>query len=511
MDAFVIEGGKPLRGAVTIGGAKNAALPILAATLATDADIELANVPDLADVNTMQRLLRSLGCHTERTSGGMLISHGGDCSQVTAHYDLVRRMRAGICVLGPLLARRGAACVSLPGGCNIGHRPIDLHLRGLEALGADVQVIQGYVVARCSRLRGAKIDLMGPNGPTVTGTCNVLSAAVLARGTTVIENAALEPEVVDLANFLNSLGGRVHGHGTSTIVIDGVESLHGGSYRIIPDRIEAGTWLMAGALNGSRIELINAESGSKEAVSKVSPSPPLEIVAMQEQLYRGGEGRGEGPQFSPLTPTLSAASDSRRVENLPRGRGSDSIASHLTGVIDWLRLIGVAVEHNGDALHITACDGLRSVNYLATPYPGLPTDLQAQAMTLLCLANGTADVVDQVFPERFMHASELCRMGADIRRHAHGATVHGVRKLHGTNVMASDLRASAALVLAALAAEGTTIIRRIYHLDRGYTDLHGKLCALGASVMRISESPEIDAQPPSAAILDPLRGLRASA
>lgn len=444
MDAFVIEGGKPLRGTVTVGGAKNAALPILAATLAADGDVELANIPDLADVTTMQRLLRSLGCQIERAGDVVKVSHDGDCSQVTAHYDLVRRMRAGICVLGPLLARRGAACVSLPGGCNIGHRPIDLHLRGLEALGADVQVMQGYVVARASRLRGTRMDLLGPNGPTVTGTCNVMTAAVLARGTTVIENAALEPEVVDLANFLNTLGARVNGHGTSTIFIDGVESLGGGEYRIIPDRIEAGTWLMAGALLGSQVELQNADP------------------------------------------------------------------SHLTAVIDWLRLIGVGIEPCGDSLIVACRSGLRSADYEATPHPGLPTDLQAQAMTLLCLANGEADVIDTVFPERFMHASELCRMGADIRRHARGATIRGVDRLHGTNVMASDLRASAALVLAALAAHGTTVIRRIYHLDRGYADLQGKLAALGATVARISESPEIDAHPPMA-LPDPLRGLRASA
>lgn len=483
MDAFVIEGGKPLRGAVTIGGAKNAALPILAATLATDADITLANIPDLADVATMRKLLTSLGSSIEQTGDVVHISPPADPSLVTAHYDLVRRMRAGICVLGPLLARRGAACVSLPGGCNIGHRPIDLHLRGLEALGANIQVIQGYVVARASRLRGARIDLNGPNGPTVTGTCNILSAAVLAKGTTIIEHAALEPEVVDLADFLNTIGANIHGQGTSTIVIDGVESLHGGHYRIIPDRIEAGTWLMAGALCGSRIELMGL--GSQE-VRVASPSPPQRTSAIQEQVTSGGEGRGEGPQHSPLSQTLSA-------------------------VIDWLRAIGVTIEHAGDSLIVSRCDRLRSVDFEATPYPGLPTDLQAQAMTLLCLADGTADVVDTVFPERFMHASELCRMGADITRHTSGARVRGVDRLHGTNVMASDLRASAALVLAGLAAEGTTIIRRIYHLDRGYADLHGKLMALGAQVARISESPEIDAQPPVAVTPDPLRGLRASA
>ncbi len=307
-----------------------------------------------------------------------------------------------------------------------------------------------------------------------------MSAAVLAKGTTIIDHAALEPEVVDLADFLNTIGARIHGQGTSTIVIDGVESLYGGYYRIIPDRIEAGTWLMAGALCGSRIELKGIGSEREDVIP---PSPPLGIIEIHEQHERGGEGRGEGPQCSPPSQTLSA-------------------------VIDWLRAIGVTIEHAGDSLIVSRCDRLRSINFEATPYPGLPTDLQAQAMTLLCLADGTAEVVDTVFPERFMHASELCRMGADITRHAGGASVRGVDRLHGTNVMASDLRASAALVLAGLAAEGTTIIRRIYHLDRGYADLHGKLMALGAQVSRISESPEIDAQPPLPVTPDPLRGLR---
>lgn len=438
MDQFLIQGGIPLRGTVRVSGSKNAALPMMAASLAAAGPLTLRGVPDLADVRTLVALLRTLGMEA-RTQPDELVLSCVDQRSCRADYELVRRMRASICVLGPLLARRKKAIVSLPGGCNIGHRPIDLHLKGLRALGAEIQIENGYVIASASQLRGAAIHLGGAQGSTVTGTCNVMTAACLARGTTVIDAAACEPEVVDLGNLLMAMGARIEGLGTPRLVIDGVEELGAATHTVIPDRIEAGTLLMAGAITGG------------------------DVV----------------------------------VENLR--------ADHLVVVLDLLREMGVRLdlswESNGVARtltpslevrgeeHVMACrvwvdQPLRPVDCLAFPYPGFPTDLQAQLTALLCLVPGKSVVTDKVFPSRFMHVSELLRMGADIRRDGENAVITGVPELSGAHVMASDLRASAALVLAGLAAQGETAVHRIYHLDRGYECLELKLRVLGANVMR---------------------------
>jgi UDP-N-acetylglucosamine 1-carboxyvinyltransferase len=445
MDRFVIDGGTPLRGRVAVSGAKNAALPIMAASILADGCTRLENVPELVDVQTLSYLLRSLGLRVERgasdgeagqTDGRPLELEVHDSGPVVAEYDLVRRMRASICVLGPLLARRGEAIVSLPGGCNIGDRPVDLHLKGLAALGAEIDIRKGYIHARARRLRGAAVYLGGPFGSTVTGTCNVLSAAVLAEGRTTIEAAACEPEVVDLGEYLNKMGARISGLGTPFLAIDGVERLNGASHRVIPDRIEAGTLLMATAITGGDV-------------------------------------------------TITGACE-----------------KHLTAVIEKLREIGVRIERvsaaatdglcggaDADDLRVTVADRIGSADCVMLPYPGLPTDLQAQLMALLTVSDGLSVVTDRVFPDRFLHAAELARMGAKIRREGPTAIVCGTRQLSGAAVMASDLRASAALVLAGMAAEGETIVRRIYHLDRGYDGLEKKLNALGARIRRVQDDP----------------------
>jgi UDP-N-acetylglucosamine 1-carboxyvinyltransferase len=441
---FEITGGVVLHGEVRCGGAKNAALPIMAATILATEPVRLANVPRLADVRTQARLLRRLGLRIELHENGRaeplagepagritLIpadGSGGDrewnvCPTVCAPEELLRRMRAGFCVLGPLLARRGRAEVPLPGGCNIGDRPVDLHLKGLAALGADLRLHQGNIVATARRLRGATIDLAGPRGSTVTGTANVMSAAVLARGVTVIRGAALEPEIANLGSFLVKLGARIEGLGTDTIRIEGVDQLGGAAHRLIPDRIEAATLLIAVAISG-------------------------------------GSGTVAG-----------------------------AVPAHLAAVLENLDAAGAAIEANGDRITISAKDCLRAADVVARPYPGVPTDIQAQWTALCSLAEGTSRVEDRVFPGRFQHVAELNRLGTRIVRTDRGAVVTGVDRLQGARVTACDLRASAALVLAGLAAEGRTIVDRIDHLDRGYERLDLKLRQLGARIDRVLYLP----------------------
>ncbi len=420
MDRFIIHGGTALHGTVRVSGSKNAALPMMAASLVASGPLRLQHAPDLADVRTLAALLQTLGVQTQR-DGHALTLECVDDRPCRAEYDLVRRMRASICVLGPLLAKRRQAIVSLPGGCNIGHRPIDLHLKGLRALGADIQIENGYVIAAASRLRGAAIHLGGDQGSTVTGTCNVMTAACLATGTTVIDAAACEPEVVDLGRLLIAMGAKIEGLGTAQLVIDGVEELTGAEHSVIPDRIEAATLMIAAAITGGDVTIQNV---------------------------------------------------------LPQ---------QMTAVTELLREVGVSLEFTPNSCRVTVPRWLRPVACRALPYPGFPTDVQAQLTALLCLVPGQSVVTDKVFPSRFMHVSELLRMGADIRRDSDSAIITGVSALSGANVMASDLRASAALVLAALAAPSQTIIHRIYHLDRGYEQLEIKLQQLGAQVKRDSD------------------------
>ncbi|MEQ8853154.1 UDP-N-acetylglucosamine 1-carboxyvinyltransferase [Gimesia sp.] len=431
MDMFIVRGGERLSGSVTVSGAKNSALPLMAAALACEGETTLSSIPNLVDVTTQSRVLGSLGMDVQRDESGLLHLKTVDESACIADYDLVRRMRASVCVLGPLLAKRRMACVSLPGGCNIGDRPIDLHLKGLAALGAQIRVDRGYVIARADRLRGANIFLGGAFGSTVTGTCNVMIAATLAEGTTTIESAACEPEVVDVGNFLNAAGARIEGLGTPFLKIEGVERLQAVEHEVIPDRIEAATLMIAAAMTGGDVQL-----------NEVRPD-------------------------------------------------------HITAVMEKLREIGVTIQleypqqpERRQSVWVKVTQPLKSVDCIALPYPGIPTDVQAQLMSLLACVPGISIVTDKVFPDRFMHASELARMGAKIRRESASAILNGVSRLSGACVMASDLRASAALVLAGLAAEGETVIRRIYHLDRGYECLEEKLIALGANVQRVKDEPE---------------------
>lgn len=428
MDSFQITGGRPLRGTVRINGSKNACLPLMAAALLTDQPVTLRGVPALSDIRNMQRLLESLGCDLSESDGNVTI-HGRDTSKILAHYDIVRTMRAGICVLGPLLASRGKAKVSMPGGCAIGDRPVDLHLRGLEALGATITLEAGYITAEApkgGRLKGAHVFLGGPNGSTALGTANVMSAAALAQGTTVIECAACEPEMEDVGHLLIAMGAKITGLGSPRITIEGVESLHGAEHDVMPDRIEAGTYLMAAAITHGDVTLENFP-----------------------------------------TDTLGAA-------------------------LDRLREIGVTVESNGDAkpglrdtVRVAVARRLNPVQVVTQPHPGFPTDLQAQIMALLTLADGNAIITEKIFPDRFLHVAELLRMGAKITRVGPSAMITGVRELVGAPVMASDLRASAGLVIAALAAKGETKINRVYHLDRGYEQMEVTLQALGAQIERV--------------------------
>jgi UDP-N-acetylglucosamine 1-carboxyvinyltransferase len=426
-----------------VGGAKNAALPIMAAALAADGPSILYDVPDLVDVATLSQLLETLGCNVQRQQDGGLRLEVFDDERFVADYELVRRMRAGVCVLGPMLARRGKACVSLPGGCNIGDRPIDLHLKGLRALGADIRIERGYVIAEADRLRGADIYLGGPFGSTVTGTANVMSAAALADGVTTIEAAACEPEVVDLGNFLNRMGAHITGLGTPFLRIEGVERLTGAEHTVIPDRIEAATLMIAVAATGGRVEVEN-----------VCPS---HMTAVIEKLREVGVECG--------------------VRSVECGVSTTAASNHS------------ALRTPTSTLTISVSAPLRPADVIALPYPGIPTDLQAQLTALLCGAEGISVVTDKVFPDRFMHAAELVRMGAQIRREGYSAIVSGVSHRSGACVMASDLRASAALVISALAAHGESVIRRIYHLDRGYDRLEAKLNSLGADIRRVKDEP----------------------
>ena len=426
MDMLLVNGTGPLEGRVRVDGSKNATLPLMAAALMVDGPVELRNVPHLVDVQTMVQLLQSLGATVQQQQDRMEID-AGSASSVVADYDLVRRMRAGVCVLGPLLTRFGSARVSLPGGCNIGHRPIDVHLRGLSALGADIRLTGGYVVAEAKRLRGTDILLTGPCGSSVTGTCNVMTAAVLAHGRTVIRGAACEPEVGALAAFLTDCGGQISGAGSPTITIDGVDQLRGSNCKIIPDRIEAATLAIAAAISRGTVQI------------------------------------------------------------------EDAPIDHLASVLARLRDIGVNVQTADSTLTVDARSPLKAANVSAVPYPGVPTDTQAQFMALLSTTEGTSMITDHVFPDRFMHVSELVRMGARIQRTGSVAVIQGISQLSGAPLMASDLRASAALLLAAVASDGPSELRRVYHLDRGYVRLEQKLNALGADITRCRE-PSVSAR-----------------
>jgi UDP-N-acetylglucosamine 1-carboxyvinyltransferase len=417
MDRFVIEGGRRLRGKLAIGGAKNAALPIMAACLLSEGTSRIDAVPNLADVDHMGSLLGELGVRVER-EGDRLELTVEDESSSAARYDLVRKMRASVCVLGPLLAKRGRARVAMPGGCAIGSRPIDIHLRGLEALGAEVELEGGDIIATADRLTGGEVFLGGPFGSTVTGTANIMMAAALAEGTTVIECAACEPEIQDLAEFLTAMGARISGVGSPRVVIEGVDRLTGAAHRVVPDRIEAGTFMVAAAITNGEITL------------------------------------------SPV-----------RLE-------------HMMAVTQKLRQIGVNVEATDGGVTVSSDRRLEPVDVTTQPYPGFPTDLQAQLMALLCLADGNSVLTEKIFPDRFLHVAELGRMGANIRKEGPTAIITGVKRLIGAPVMASDLRASAALVLAGLVAEGETVVNRVYHIDRGYERIEERLGAVGAAIRR---------------------------
>jgi UDP-N-acetylglucosamine 1-carboxyvinyltransferase len=423
VDKLRITGGARLEGTVAISGAKNAALPILCAAILTADTLQVTNVPDLNDVATTLRLLGQMGVWSSRRADGSFELYAANLKNPVAPYELVRTMRASILVLGPLLARCGEARVSLPGGCAIGLRPVDLHIKGLQAMGAEIAIEQGYVVARAARLRGARIvlDLV-----TVTGTENLMMAATLAEGTTVLENAAREPEVVDLANCLIAMGARIRGAGTDVITIEGVPSLHGASHRVMPDRIETGTFLAAVAMTGGDVRL-------------------------------------------------------------ERTRGDV-----LDAVIGKLREAGALIEAGPDWIRVARTGELRSVNLRTAPYPAFPTDMQAQLMAMNCVARGTGIVTETIFENRFMHVQELRRLGARIDVEGNAAIVEGIAHLEGATVMATDLRASACLVLAGLVARGDTLIDRIYHLDRGYERIEHKLSSVGARIERVREAAGAD-------------------
>jgi UDP-N-acetylglucosamine 1-carboxyvinyltransferase len=416
MDKLLIEGGARLSGEVAISGAKNAALPILCSALLTAEPVTFTNVPQLNDIGTLLELLGQMGVKIAREGDTVTLDASG-LNNPVAPYEMVKTMRASILVLGPLVARCGEARVSLPGGCAIGARPVDQHIKGLQAMGAEVRVEHGYVHATVPRLKGARLftDMV-----TVTGTENLMMAAALADGETVIENAAREPEVVDLANCLVAMGAQVSGAGSDVIRIRGVERLHGATHRIMPDRIETGTYLCAAAATGGSVRLTGTSS------------------------------------------------------------------SYLDAVIDKLMDAGCEVVSERDAIRLSAPARLNAVSLRTAPYPAFPTDMQAQFMAINCVANGVAMIRETIFENRFMHAVELQRLGADIRIDGNTAVVQGVAKLEGATVMATDLRASASLVVAGLVAEGETTIERIYHLDRGYERLEEKLAALGAKVRRLA-------------------------
>ena len=417
MDKLIIHGGIPLQGEISISGAKNAALPILAATLLTDEPVIISNVPHLHDITTTMGLLGRMGSELMVDERMNIEVHNNDIRELFAPYELVKTMRASILVLGPLLSRYGRADVSLPGGCAIGSRPVDLHINGLMAMGAEIEVDGGYIRARAKRLQGAQLtmDLI-----TVTGTENLMMAATLAEGITVIENAAREPEVVDLARFLNRMGARIEGAGTDTIRIEGVEALHGAEHTILPDRIETGTYLVAVAMTGGKVKLKNT--------------------------------------FSNL----------------------------LDAVIAKLREAGARIESNDNSITLDMTNRRPlAINVHTSPFPGFPTDMQAQFTAMNCIAEGSGYITENVFENRFMHLQELQRMGADVKLEGNTAISNGVEYLTSAPVMATDLRASASLVLAGLVARGETVVDRIYHIDRGYETIEEKLQQLGARIKRI--------------------------
>jgi UDP-N-acetylglucosamine 1-carboxyvinyltransferase len=418
MDTLVITGGKPLKGDISISGAKNSALPILCAGLLTSDPLLLSNVPHLADIRTLSKILQGTGCEVTRGADDIVTVQGDDIHTKEAAYELVKTMRASILVLGPLLARFGKAKVSLPGGCAIGQRPVDQHIKGLQALGAEITVDEGYIYAvtpKC-RLQGASVrtDMI-----TVTGTENLLMAATLAVGETILENAAREPEVTDLANLLVSMGAKITGIGSDRLVIQGVEALHGASHAVMPDRIEAGTFLCAVAATGGEITLRNADAASMGAT------------------------------------------------------------------LDKLRECGLTITVDGTNIHAKMDVLPKAVSFQTREYPSFATDMQAQVMAVNVVAAGVATISEHIFENRFMHVQELCRLGADITIDGHTAVVRGVKQLKGAPVMATDLRASASLVIAGLAAQGKTTVERIYHLDRGYDRMEEKLRAVGADIVRV--------------------------
>jgi UDP-N-acetylglucosamine 1-carboxyvinyltransferase len=415
MKTIVIQGGKKLKGEVVISGAKNAALPIIAAGLLCEGGHKISNVPRLADVTTLGRILQNMGVAFERQGHDILLDSSG-LTNPEAPYDLVRTMRASVLVLGPLVARMGQARVSLPGGCAIGARPINLHLMGLAKLGAAVEIEHGYVIAKARRLRGAHVYF---DTVTVTGTENIMMAAVLAQGETMLENAAREPEVIDLANALTQMGAKIEGAGTDIIRIQGVESLRPMSYTVMPDRIETGTFVIAAAITGGTVTIKNCFPG------------------------------------------------------------------HLDAVLSKVAEAGAEIKTDDGTIHVSGQRRIKPVNIKTLAYPGFPTDMQAQFMSLMALAEGTSVINETIFENRFTHVAELRRMGANIQTEGRSAIVKGVPKLSAAPVMATDLRASASLILAGLAAEGQTVVSRIYHLDRGYEHIEGKLSALGADIRRV--------------------------
>lgn len=434
MDSFLIRGGSRLKGKIEISGSKNSSLPIMAACLMAEGKTTLKGVPRLSDIDSMTRLLGELGCHVYRHEqaepsvgdgpplNGPLDITVVDEEKSEARYDIVKTMRASICVLGPMLAKRKKAIVSIPGGCNIGDRPVDLHVRGLQKMGAEFRTENGNIIGHVAkRLKGCRMYLGGAQGPTVLGTINVMSAAALAEGETVLVGAACEPEVTDCAKLLNKMGAKITGHGTPEIRIEGVDKLTGAEHRVIPDRIECGTFMIAAAITNGELELKHC--------------------------------------------------------NL----------DHLIAVADRLEEVGVRIERQNGTIYCSSARRLNPVEMTTQPYPGFPTDLQAQLMALLCLGDGLSVITERVFPDRFLHVGELNRMGARIRKEGPTAVVQGVKELQGANVMASDLRASAALVLAGLVAKGTTKLDRVYHIDRGYEKIEQKLRAVGADIERIND------------------------
>lgn len=420
MDSLMIKGGTPLEGEVTISGAKNSVLPLMAATLLTREPCVIRRVPDLSDVKFMAQILASLGAQV-KVDGSTVTIHAAKISGY-GDYDLIRKMRGSICILGPLLARLHKAKVSLPGGCVIGARPIDLHLKAMQALGTKIEIEGGYVNCTAKRLVGSEVFLGGRAGPTVLGTANLMMAATLAEGVTLIESAACEPEVVDLANFLNAMGARISGAGSPAITITGVKELHGAEHEVIPDRVEAATYAIAAAATNGEVTIHGARM------------------------------------------------------------------DHMGAVLDKMREAGVKIDRSGSSFKVSRGGALKPVDIITQPYAGFPTDVQAQMMVLMACTPGISIITERIFESRFMHVSELGRLGADIALEGPSAIIKGGRKMSGAPVMASDLRASAALVIAGLVARGKTIVNRIYHLDRGYENIDSKLRKLGAWIERIEES-----------------------